>query len=120
MAGLVLREGEGIMIRKCKCACCGIEFETERNAKKYCSVKCRAKFNKKQARIKMKTCTCNWCGIVFETEKKRKYCSEDCRMIANRRKKNKALKHNKSIEQIAKLAREAGLSYGQYVQKMGL
>lgn len=102
------------------CRCCGVEFEPKTNAQVHCSVKCRVKYNKYKSRIRYKTYACNWCGKVFDSEKKKKYCSDDCRLIANRMKKNKALKHNNSIEEIARLATEAGLSYGQYVHKYNL
>ena len=67
----------------------------------------------------MRTYECNWCGMSFETDHKRKYCSDDCRLKANgkRYRKKKLAKELSSVEN---LAREAGMTYGQYVAKYGL
>jgi len=55
--------------------------------------------------------------------RRKKYCSKDCRLYANGRliKRPKVRKGPVlSLEQVAILSREAGLSYGQYVQKYQL
>ena len=104
------------------CKCCGKEFITEKNAQQHCSVKCRRKYNSKKKAFK-KVLTCSWCGVSFEADRKRKYCSDKCRAIVNNRTKPKIIPKTTpklSLEQIAKASREAGLSYGQYVMKMGL
>ena len=105
------------------CKMCGKEFERTHNAQKHCSVKCRRKYYSKKEVIKKyqlnKQQTCSWCGIIFEAEQKRKYCSDECRHLANGIGKRET-KYNFALGNIAKLAREAGLSYGKYVAKMGL
>lgn len=109
------------------CKQCGKEFDRGKgignNARKYCSDKCRRKYwrdsdNREKYHIP-KTCTCAWCGIIFETNAKRKYCTEDCRLAAYGRRKKKE-SNTLALANINQLAREAGLSYGQYVAKMGL
>lgn len=108
-----------------KCLGCGTNFVRKKSAQKYCSAKCRKKQYTKPHVIEKykqpKMFECAWCGIFFETDHKEDYCSEECRIKAGNRK-NRRRKSQKTIklEQVAKLAREAGLSYGQYVAKMGL
>lgn len=71
---------------------------------------------------------CGICGKKFEGYLSSKYCSDECRRTARRqndresdarrkyRKKEKKVKNQTvSISDIAKLARQAGMSYGQYV-----
>ena len=106
-----------------ECLCCGKEFIRKKNAQKHCSAECRRKWNSgKEAKAKYypKTYTCGWCGIIFESEHKRKYCSDECRILslAGRRKSRK--RPALSLEEVAVLSRKEGLSYGQYVAKYGL
>lgn len=104
------------------CPVCGKKFERQYNAQKHCSAKCRRKYYSQKsvkAKYNIKKYECNWCGISFEAEQKRKYCTEECRKYANGRGRRKS-KNTASLEQIIKLANEAGLTYGQYVAKMGL
>ena len=104
------------------CPTCGKEFYTDTNAKKYCSKKCQKKLIVK--RDTMRKCVCAWCNTIFTTPRRRTYCSQECRLYANGRtaelKKEKPKKPSLSIEQVAYLAREAGLTYGMYVQKNNL
>ena len=105
-----------------KCPTCGKEFERQQNAQKHCSAKCRIAWNSKKevkAKYNIKSYICAWCGISFEADRKRKYCTDECRFITNGHKKRKS-KKNVNLSEINKLAREAGLSYGQHVAKMGL
>lgn len=109
------------------CKQCGKEFERGKgignNARKYCSDKCRRKYwRDSDNRVKYhipKTCTCAWCGIVFEAEQKRSYCCYECR-IASYRGKSLRKSNAEKIAKINQLARDEGLSYGQYVAKYGL
>ena len=107
-----------------KCLCCGKEFVREHNAQKHCSAKCRIAWNtSKEAKAKynIKMYTCSWCGITFESPQKKKYCSDECRVLSYKGKRKKPKRQTAlSIQEVSKLAREAGLSYGQYVAKMGL
>ena len=113
-------------LRKVSCALCGVEFETEENAKHYCSVKCRRRANAKRAREQrglLRRFTCAWCGNEFLSTRKRKYCKADCRLMANGKilpRTKKTEKPKMTLEQIAKAAREEGLSYGEYVKKYNL
>ena len=106
------------------CPCCGEEFETKksengnsRNAQKYCSPQCRKKYASRA--YELKDCTCRWCGKDFKAPKRRKYCSDECRLYANGRGKRKS-KTNKTLIEVAQLAHKEGLTYGQYVAKYGL
>lgn len=110
------------MIRKLICPICGKEFETDQNAKKYCSAKCRRAHNRQPKEKVYKTCRCSWCGEAFLSERRKKYCSNECLLYANGRLKKRKTKPKKvlSIEEVAKLSREAGLSYGEYVRKYNL
>ena len=79
---------------------------------------------------------CIMCGKELPL-KKRKYCSNACALKLNSKKqmeenreqykkpkaeeKPKVIKKKVlSLDEVAKLAREAGLTYGQYVAKHGL
>ena len=112
------------MKRILHCPVCNKEFETDKNAKKYCSAKCRRKANNQSARKNtLREFFCGWCGDTFLSVRRKKYCSKECRLYANGRlvKRKKAKKApTLSLEQVAILSREAGLSYGQYVQKYQL
>ena len=95
------------------------------NCAKYCSAKCRktAAKQRKQKEIVERRLTCAYCGAVFQSAKKRKYCCEECQRRACgvlKRKPRERVKPKLSIEEIAKLSREEGLSYGEYVKKYGL
>ena len=115
-----------------ECANCGKSFKIKfRGGKKYCSEKCRKKFYDKPKPVKK----CENCGKKF-TGRRTKYCSEFCRKKAKIAKmtesrkvdfeavKPKVMKPKTkpklSLEEVAKLANDAGLTYGQYVGKHGL
>lgn len=116
------------LIGICKNPNCCKEFVVESNAQKYCSPECRRRAQYlfttkvKRAAMKVRKFTCAWCGKDFLSDRKRKYCCKAHRLMANGRLKYEPRNIDKpkealSIEQVAKLSREAGLSYGQYVQK---
>ena len=73
---------------------------------------------------------CQICGTAFIPQAtSQKYCCRQCARQAEQesnrksetKKKNKKFgQHQKAAAEIATKAREAGLSYGQYVAKMGL
>ena len=108
-----------------KCPQCGKEFE-KTNAQKFCSAKCRQKYNRAKWRKKtykaVKIFECGWCGLFFQSGKKAEYCCEECRQKGENRKRNRGRrsKNTLSIDAIAVAARKEGLSYGQYVAKYGL
>lgn len=104
------------------CPQCGKEFERQYNAQRYCSAKCRRKANGKSKVKKVQKYKCSWCGKEFLSARRKKYCCKECMLFANSRLKVRETKPKKvlSIEEVAKLSREAGLSYGQYVQKYNI
>ena len=112
------------MKRTLVCPVCNKEFTTDKNAKKYCSARCRRVFATRKARKdSLREFQCAWCGDTFLSDRRKKYCSKECSLYANgriTRKKKKPTKPELSLEQVAILSREAGLSYGQYVQKFQL
>lgn len=68
--------------------------------------------------------TCLGCGEIFTTTKiTQNYCSDACKIKGRYQSrfdvKKEATRHEnmRDIKYIAKLAREEGLSYGQYVSK---
>lgn len=73
----------------------------------------------------VKTKKCEICGEIFLTYRKdSKYCSDDCRAEANRRRgqerheRDRNKKKQKPMSTLAETnqrAREAGMSYGKYV-----
>ncbi len=102
------------------CKSCGKSFTTNANARMYCNSQC-AKAEKKKQPI-LWTYTCCWCGQKFKAERKRKYCTEDCRLTANGRKKTGLMleRPDLSLTDVARLAKEEGLSYGKYCLKHDL
>lgn len=104
------------------CAICGKKF-IGGNSAKYCSKECRIEMGYRRIKERRpKVFTCEYCGMMFHGDRRNKYCSVECRRKADggRNVKRKKKKTEMSIDQVAKLAREAGLTYGVYVAKMGL
>ncbi len=112
------------MSRTLICPVCGIEFTTEKNAMKYCSPTCRRKASRSTENSGVRNFTCECCGKEFKSERRRKYCSTQCCRTSNSRQRQKFSNINSgvtlSLAQVALLSREAGLSYGEYVQKLRL
>lgn len=111
------------MKRTLICPVCGKEFITDKNASKYCSVKCRRTANAPASQSGERTFSCAWCGEDFVSHRQRKYCCSQCRINAYNktpRKRKKLCTPSLTITQVALLSRQAGLSYGQYVQLHGL
>lgn len=73
--------------------------------------------------MKNKYVYCFWCGEILVTDMpNKKYCSVNCRtkhnnFIASNRGKEKLknMKNKEKIIEIDRMAKEAGMSYGQYV-----
>ena len=108
--------------RNATCPTCGQVFERTYNSQIYCSKKCKQINANKKGYVPttkpLKDMSCKWCGSVFQAAYKRKYCTTDCRDMANgKRKKQK--EPVKSLVEIAKLSRELGMTYGQYMAKYG-
>ena len=112
------------MKRTLHCPVCNNEFTTDKNAKKYCSAKCRRKANALTAKMNtLKELSCAWCSDTFMSLRRKKFCSKECRLYANGRlsqRKKRAKEPSLTLSQVALLSREAGLSYGKYVQKYNL
>jgi len=106
------------MNRNLVCPVCGKEFTTDKNAAKYCSAKCRRKANAPIPQATERTFTCMWCGSTFKSDRQKKYCSAECRINSYRKNtfKRKQPEPSLSLAQVAILSRQAGLSYGRYVQ----
>ena len=111
-------------MRKTKKICCFCKKEYEGdNASIYCSAECRRAMEKKrkEKEIANRAQICAFCGVVFYSDRRKKYCCDKCRDKANGKRSAKPRKKAKmSIEEVAKLCRKEGLSYGQYVAKYGL
>lgn len=130
------------MLKVCKW--CGKEFETPNKQSRYCSDECRKEVIKKTSReSKRKTYKelkkikkCKWCGKEFTDKYRRSYCSAECQKEANRKRsrddyeqkykhierKTKKKTRERSFEQRSKsiarkneLARQQGMSYGEWV-----
>lgn len=108
-----------------KCAACGKEFTPNRGKQIYCSAKCRIKQSNMREKLSApeRKFTCQYCKKVFVSKMKKKYCSFECCTKANIKTKTKTRRRTTafpslSIEQINKLAREQGLTYGQYMAKV--
>ena len=104
------------------CPVCGREFSTSRNAKKFCTEWCKKKANQSEMPPQHKQCICGWCGMTFYSQRRKIYCSAECRMFANGRyslpkAEPKHQKPSLSIDEAVALARLAGMTYGEYVQK---
>ena len=107
------------MIITKECKRCGKKFETDRNAKKFCSKQCRivyTYYGKKQTEWE-----CASCGKMFYSERKRKYCKPDCsRQNYIKPKPDRTqTKPKHTLAELNALARSEGLSYGQYLSKYG-
>ena len=110
------------MMKKLICPICGKEFTKESNAQKYCSAKCRRAANRKPKVMELKKFKCNWCGTEFLAERRKKYCCKACCLYACGRLMIRETKPKKvlSLEEVAVLSREAGMSYGEYCVKHNL
>lgn len=86
-----------------KCLICGKSLEGT-NRRKYCSDKCSDKASKKNEK--------SWKKKEREEERNKKKEQEQRRRAKPEKKK--------SLVNVAMAARKAGMSYGQYVGKMGL
>lgn len=102
--------------KTCAYSKCKKKFKA-RGTKKYCSERCA--YLAFRARHAEKPKPCKWCGSL--TSNKNKLCSETCEQTYTRSKEvhpKKPKTSFQSINEIAKLARKAGLSYGQYVGRL--
>ena len=90
---------------------------TSKNPKKiYCCERCAYLALREKHALRPKDC--KWCGTPTRNENR--LCSEYCEQAyAHSKETHKKPKANyPSLEEVAKLSREAGLSYGRYVGKL--
>ena len=104
------------------CELCGKEISALGN-NRYCPT-CRDKVatqRKVDARGKVVSCQC--CGNKFLSIRKALYCSEECRKEFARHPKMTPTKKRSaarlSIEELALMAQQNGMTYGKYVAMMG-
>lgn len=117
-----------------KCKVCGKEFGTDNQQEQMCSEECKqerkreiardfAKRNREIEKIVESNIEkhCAYCGKVFHSPTKRKkYCCNLCMRSAHQEKSAVAKdrrreKPAKSLTEIAREAKEHGMSYGSYV-----
>lgn len=113
-----------------KCITCGKEYMPNNTCQKHCSDECSKNHYLEglRERNKNREFTCEWCGAKFTSDSKKKYCCHKCAKAANNyrgKSKNKPKKTERkkpmlTIEQVALLSRQEGISYGEYVKKYGL
>lgn len=110
-------------MREIKCLNCGKVFLTDSNAQKHCCEKCRREHAIKNKRVELYEGKCAYCGKSFTALRKRKYCFKECQNKANGhcaekdRKASTRKKPDLSLEEVARLSRECGMNYGEYVAK---
>lgn len=97
------------------CPICKNNFETDRNAKRYCSDECHKKSLQKPER----TFVCECCGKDFKSVRKRRFCEPACRDYSAGRAPVEKGKKKKtaSLSEVLAKAKAEGLTYGQYVAK---
>ncbi len=68
---------------------------------------------------------CEFCGKEFEGEHNRVYCCDECKKQGYREKdrrkraeNKRKRKSNQELTDVAALAKEAGMTYGQYVARI--
>ena len=100
------------------CLECGKEFETVNNRQKYCCEICRRKHGKIYDPLGERIFKCQYCGKEFTSNQRKKYCCAEHGIKANNKKRYKKKMHQStSLSEVARLAREQGLTYGQYMQR---
>lgn len=119
-----------------QCPICGKDFKAYSGLHRYCSDQCRLQGAKEHTTVfnplerELITIDCAICGKPFlAPTHKYKYCSYDCAKTAEAEQRRQAKENarrraalaargkSKSINEIVKLAKEAGLSYGYYVSE---
>lgn len=124
------------------CPICLKNFTTTAKNQTYCDKYCSriARQNSWRKKDFKEIVECPQCGTSFKNNRNKQYCSIACRnkayanymKIYNKRKSKKNSKESttdqihkkpdalsgKSLTQVVKLAKEAGMSYGKYVMMM--
>ena len=138
--GLDRRKGKMMTCKPMKkiCVICGKEFITTNKQKKSCSHVCQDELSRQttrkwyeahkrgNAKQDLPKRRCLYCGELYHPNRSDQlYCSRECRQKdyskqrkwdrPKKKRIRKVTKNNDSITDIAKLARAAGMTYGQYV-----
>lgn len=93
--------------RKKICKVCGKEFVKNKKSWVYCSDECRQR-DKKSHTFELE---CQCCHRIFKSSIDiKKFCTAKCRRTGVKKKVM-------SMEEVAKRAREEGITYGEYVAK---
>ena len=103
-----------------KCSECGKEFILKRGNQQYCCPKCKRRHGSKYVPLGVRTFVCTFCGTKFESPHRKKFCCEKCRTNHYRNGKGHKTslpKGTLSLDEVAKIAKEQGLTYGQYMQR---
>ena len=114
-----------------QCKECKVEFSPVNSMQLYCCAACRVTANNKRkcATVRKQQVLydreCAICATPFSTYRKQKVCcSRNCseqfhrqQTLQNYYKRKEEMKKPSDLVRISLLAREAGISYGQYVQK---
>lgn len=103
----------------CAYSGCNKKFVGKNKKHMYCSERCAYLALREKHALRPKEC--KWCNTP--TYNKNRLCSEECEQAYAHSKetnKKKSKADYPSLEEVAKLSREAGLSYGYYVGKMYL
>lgn len=106
------------MAKEIKCPECGKVFERRNSSHKYCCIECRKKATAREL-TKHLYYQCGFCGIGFEEGSENPYCSDECKRKAEGKPPKAKRKKVLSIDEVARLAKKEGLTYGQYVVKYG-
>lgn len=122
------------------CSNCGVEFEARRCSAKYCSPACRQQSYREAhgqvSRNKTSTparredrLTCPHCGKGYWQSlkgRKRSFCSDSCRVSANRRKVNatrnlirKLSRRGANLDPYVDAANEGTAEFEKYVKRFG-
>lgn len=124
------------------CARCGAVTERRGTHQRYC-LECSIVANRESGRrskrkrqqLNRKTVICPYCGLEFvQTHGSQKYCSDICAYEAKKERTldrywdqqperkpehvKKTRKRKLTLQQVAALAKAAGMTYGQYVANM--
>lgn len=89
------------------CPICGIDFWTDNPNAKYCGIDCAEQGRKKVKR--------KYYGQKELTTKKDVEIEKEFRQKAEEKRKRRAKKSKYSVEEIAVMARQVHMSYGQFV-----
>ena len=105
------------MAKEVKCPECGKMFVRRNGRHEYCSIECRRKSYVKPTRLYYH---CEQCGVTFEEGRLTPYCSDKCKREAEGKPVKKATRKKVlSLDEVVRLAKAEGLTYGQYIVKYG-